>query len=73
MIETIGQLKEAIKGLPDDSRLVCQVVATTGGAWNLELDFYPPNNMHWFSLIRLSHPKLTNLPATAFDYGKNKI
>lgn len=58
---TIGQLKEAIKNLPDDREVVCQVVGKDGSAWQIFSKITDRLPRADFAFITLSHPELLSV------------
>ena len=55
----VGQLKDAIKNMPDNTMLFFQVVAKDGGAWNLHCEI--SYNQDGFATISLTHDELLTL------------
>lgn len=64
-IDTIGDLRRALEGLPDERPIVSQVVAGDGCVWNMRAEFTPnalPLWDHGGAVVTLSHPELKTLP-----------
>ena len=67
-MKTIGELKQALEGVPDDRVLKARVVAIDGGAWTLNVDFCPlvpagpsmPGGT--MAVLKLTHPELETMP-----------
>ena len=57
-----GQLKEAVKNIPDDRIMVCQVVAENGEAWNLCGEICPQVPGGNIGVITFKHAQLKSLP-----------
>lgn len=55
---TIGQLKNALEGVPDERYIACQVVATDGWAWNMFGRFCPEVPHSNISCLEFFHPDL---------------
>lgn len=59
---TVGQLRAALEGVPDDRVIMAQVVAVDGSAWNMRATFMariPAGNV---AALTLEHPQLATLP-----------
>ena len=61
-VHNIKTLKEAIKGLPDDTPIFCQVVAKDGSAWNLRCDVTPPKKGLDMAILQLHHDSIKTMP-----------
>lgn len=61
-ISTVGTLKKALEGLPDDRLIMCQVVAKDGKAWNMWGDFCPQVPQGTISCLTFYHDELETLP-----------
>ena len=68
-MKTIGDLKQALEGIPDDRILKAQVMAKDGGAWTLSLELcasvpadssMPPGGS--MAMLKLTHPDLETMP-----------
>jgi hypothetical protein len=59
---TVGQLRQAIEGIPDDRLLICQVVGEDSGAWSMFASFTPQVQLGTIACLTLSHPQLKKLP-----------
>lgn len=61
------QLKEAVKNIPDNALIICQVTAKDGQVWNLNGEIIPNMNpddtQNKIAVISLSHPQVKSLPA----------
>ncbi len=61
---SVGELREAMEGLPDETQLWTQVVAEDGCVWQLWPEFIrevPGSNPNMSAII-LTHPELKTLP-----------
>jgi hypothetical protein len=62
-VATVGDLRRAIDGLPDDRPILCQVIATNNDAWNMFCEFTAlPESLKWASVLQLKHRELKRLP-----------
>ena len=61
-IYTVGSLKRALKGLPDDRIIVCQVEANDGKVWNMRGEFCPQVPQGTIACLIFTHKKLETLP-----------
>lgn len=59
---TVGQLKNALKDLPDDRFIACQVVAKDGKAWNMWGEFCPQVPQGTIACLTFRHDELETLP-----------
>lgn len=59
---TIGTLKKALEGLPDDRFIACQVVAKDGKAWNMWGEFCPQVPQGTIACLTFRHDELETLP-----------
>ncbi len=55
---TVGQLKEALKDVPDDTGVMCQTVAVNGDAWNMFAQIVPLNDKVKSTILQLYHPDM---------------
>jgi hypothetical protein len=60
-ISTVGALRRALAGVPDDRMILHQVVAKNGDAWNLFADFCPLAD-GTYAILTMTHPQLSTLP-----------
>jgi hypothetical protein len=67
-VYNIKTLKEAIKGLSDETPIFCQVVAEDGTAWNLWCDFTPPTKQFNMATIQLKHESIKSMPEIDYEY-----
>lgn len=58
----VGQIREAIKDLPDDHVIMAQVVDQQGAAWNMHMTLYTNVKGRFPTSIVMSHPDLKILP-----------
>ncbi|RFC34906.1 MAG: hypothetical protein DID92_2727744338 [Candidatus Nitrotoga sp. SPKER] len=67
-MKTIGELRQALEGVPDERLLKAQVIAKDGGAWILNVEFcasvpvgssMPGGSM---AVLKLTHPELETMP-----------
>ncbi len=67
-MKTIGELRQALEGVPDERLLKAQVIAKDGGAWTLKVEFcalapvgssMPGGSM---AVLKLTHPELETMP-----------
>ncbi len=67
-MKTVGELKQALEGVPDDRVLKAQVAALDGGAWMLNVEFLavvpagPSVPGGLMSMLKLTHPELETMP-----------
>lgn len=62
-IRTVGELKNILGDLPDETEIISQVVAEDGTAWNMAIDAGRiPNSAPTMFCIILRHPHLMTLP-----------
>lgn len=61
-IITVGDLREALKDLPDDRFIACQVVGQDHTAWNCIGEFISQVPNGTIAAIQLSHAELKTLP-----------
>ena len=67
-MKTVGELKQALEGVPDDRVLKAQVAALDGGAWMLNVEFRAAvpagSNMPGgiMAMLKLTHPELETMP-----------
>ncbi|CAE6716473.1 hypothetical protein [Candidatus Nitrotoga fabula] len=67
-MNTVGELRQALEGVPDDCVLKGRVVAKNGSAWTLNIEFcasVPAGyNVHGgtMALLKLTHPDLETMP-----------
>ena len=59
---TVGQLKNALKDLPDDRFIACQVVAKDGKAWNMWGEFCQQVPQGTIACLTFRHDELETLP-----------
>lgn len=59
---TVGTLKKALEGLPDDRFIACQVVAKDGKAWNMWGEFCPQVSQGTIACLTFRHDELETLP-----------
>ena len=59
---TVGQLRKALEGVPDDRPIICQVVAADHGAWNMHGSFCPQIQRSNMACVALAHPDLKTMP-----------
>lgn len=59
--QTVGELRKAIEGVPDDRLLICQVVGKESGAWNMESSFTAKVPHGTMAVLTLDHPQLQRL------------
>ena len=59
---TVGQLRKALEGVPDDRPIICQVVAVDHGAWNMYGSFCPEIQHSNMACVALEHPELKTMP-----------
>ena len=59
---TVGTLKKALEGLPDDRFIVCQVVAKDGKVWNMWGEFCPQVPQGTIACLTFRHDELKTLP-----------
>lgn len=59
---TVGTLKNALEGLPDDRFIACQVVAKDGKAWNMWGEFCPQVSQGTIACLTFRHDELETLP-----------
>jgi hypothetical protein len=59
---TVGTLKKALEGLPDDRYIVCQVVAKDGKVWNMWGEFCPQVPQGTIACLTFRHDELETLP-----------
>lgn len=52
---------EALKALPQDRELMCQVVAQDGTVWNCFYEFHNVPHSDWLCQLRVSHTELKTL------------
>lgn len=63
--EDILKVKDLIKELeklPQDRSVLCQVVGTEDGAWNMQFEFKNVEHSDWTVQLKVSHPGLKKLP-----------
>jgi hypothetical protein len=67
-MKTIGELRQALEGVPDERLLKAQVIAKDGGSWTLNVEFcalvpvgssMPGGSM---AVLKLTHPELETMP-----------
>jgi len=58
---TVGQLRKALEGVPDDRIIVPQVVAEDGSAWNMWAEFCPQVPQGTIACLQLTHIELKSL------------
>lgn len=61
-IITVGDVKKALEGVPDDKLIIGQVVGTEKGAWNLPVEICPKISQGNIAMITLKHHELRELP-----------
>lgn len=59
---TVGTLKKALEGLPDDRSIVCQVVAKDGKVWNMWGEFCPQVPQGTIACLTFRHDEFETLP-----------
>lgn len=59
---TVGQLRKALEGVPDERMIICQVVGKESGAWNMCARFTPQVQGGTIAVLTLDHPELKTLP-----------
>lgn len=59
---SVGTLKKALKGLPDDRFIACQVVAKDGKVWNMWGEFCPQVPQGTIAFLTFRHDELETLP-----------
>ena len=52
----VSELVQKLQALPQDRDVICQVVDTKGGAWNMYFEFNVIGNSDWLVQLRVSHP-----------------
>lgn len=72
-ISSVGRLRLALKDLPDDQPLYCQVTGSSEysrGAWNMYLSFAVVERSNpAMAVLSVWHPDLKALPDTEFGAG----
>lgn len=67
-MKTIGDLRQALEGVPDDRVLKGQVIAKNGGAWTLDVEFCALTPAGYsvpggiMAVLKLTHPDLETMP-----------
>lgn len=59
---TVGSLKKALEGLPEDRFIACQVVAKDGKAWNMRGEFCAQVPQGTIACLTFRHDELETLP-----------
>lgn len=67
-MNTVGDLRQALEGVPDDRVLKARVVAKNGSAWTLDVEFCASEPAGYsvsggvMALLKLTHPDLETMP-----------
>lgn len=59
---TVGELRRALDGVPDERFVACQVIATDGSAWMMWGSFCPQVPQGTIAALTMEHAELKTLP-----------
>lgn len=68
----VGQIREAIKDVPDNRRIMCQIVGEKTGVYNAYIEMAFLDRGDGPMILTAGHPELTHLPVCSDDTERNQ-